>query len=106
MAVTHLPTRNEIDPRHPWNDASVYTDPDAWAADLEALSAEVDRFAAGLQDLRAERGAVAVAHLVGSGPGADGDDFVPGREHGHADRPTDFDRIGAEHGQRADLGGT
>jgi len=46
MAVTHLPTRNEIDPRHTWNDASVYTDPDAWAADLEALSAEVDRFAA------------------------------------------------------------
>ncbi|HQF69950.1 MAG TPA: M3 family metallopeptidase, partial [Promineifilum sp.] len=46
MALTHLPTRNEIDPRHTWNDASVYTDPDAWAADLEALSAEVDRFAA------------------------------------------------------------
>jgi oligoendopeptidase F len=45
MALTHVPTRNEIDPQHTWNDTSVYATVDEWLEELEGLSAELDRVA-------------------------------------------------------------
>jgi oligoendopeptidase F len=46
MALTHVPARNEVDPRHTWNDTSVFATVDEWADELEALSAELDSIAA------------------------------------------------------------
>ncbi len=46
MALTHVPARNEVDPRYTWNDTSVFATVDEWAAELEALSAELDGVAA------------------------------------------------------------
>ena len=46
MALTHVPARNEVDPQHTWNDTSVFATVDEWAAELEALSAELDGVAA------------------------------------------------------------
>ena len=47
MALTHVPTRNEVDPRHTWNDTSVFASAGEWAEELDALNAEVTRVAAG-----------------------------------------------------------
>ena len=46
MALTHVPARNEVDPRYTWNDTSVFATVDEWAAELAALSAELDGVAA------------------------------------------------------------
>ena len=46
MALTHVPARNEVDPQYTWNDTSVFATVDEWAAELEALSAELDGVAA------------------------------------------------------------
>ncbi len=46
MALTHVPARNEVDTRYTWNDTSVFATVDEWAAELEALSAELDGVAA------------------------------------------------------------
>ena len=46
MALTHVPTRNEVDPNRTWNDSSVFATPDEWAAELEGLAGDVDRLAA------------------------------------------------------------
>ena len=45
MALTHVPARNEVDPQHTWNDTSVFATADEWAAELEGLSAELERVA-------------------------------------------------------------
>ena len=53
MALTHVPTRSEVDPRHTWNAESVFATVDDWAAELAALSAglgELDRFKGHLGD--------------------------------------------------------
>ena len=53
MALTHVPTRSEVDPRHTWNAESVFATVDEWAAELAALSAELaelDRFKGHLGD--------------------------------------------------------
>lgn len=42
MSLTHLPTRSEVDPRHTWNDVSVFPTVDDWTAELAALTAELD----------------------------------------------------------------
>jgi len=45
MSMTHVPTRNEVDPQYTWNDSSVFETVEEWTAELEALSAELDRVA-------------------------------------------------------------
>lgn len=53
MTVTHLPTRSEVDRSHTWNAESVFATVDDWAAELAALSAELEgigRFAGHLAD--------------------------------------------------------
>ena len=45
MAMTHVPARNEVDPRYTWNDSSVFETVDEWSAELEALAAELARIA-------------------------------------------------------------
>ena len=45
MALTHIPARTEVDPRYTWNDSSVFETVDEWAAELEALAAELARIA-------------------------------------------------------------
>lgn len=53
MALTHVPTRSEVDPRHTWNAESVFATVDDWAAELAALSAglgELERFKGRLGD--------------------------------------------------------
>lgn len=42
MSLTHLPTRSEVDRRHTWNAESVFATVDDWAAELAALSAELE----------------------------------------------------------------
>ena len=42
MSLTHLPARNEVDPRHTWNAESVFATTEDWAAELAALAPEVE----------------------------------------------------------------
>lgn len=37
MALTQLPTRDEVDPRYTWNDTSVFASVDEWSAELARL---------------------------------------------------------------------
>jgi oligoendopeptidase F len=45
MSITHLPTRGELDSRTTWNDTSVFATVEEWAAELEAVAAELDGIA-------------------------------------------------------------
>ncbi len=41
MAQTHIPARNEVDPRYTWNSESVFATVDDWAAELAALQSDL-----------------------------------------------------------------
>ena len=64
MALTHVPTRNEVDPRHTWNDTSVFATVDEWADEVEALGAELEHIA-GWQGRLAEGPRVLLDALLG-----------------------------------------
>lgn len=42
MSVANVPNRSEVDPRYTWNDTSVFASTDEWAAEMDALAAELD----------------------------------------------------------------
>lgn len=42
MSATHVPSRNEVDPRYTWNDISVFATVDDWSAEVARLSVEID----------------------------------------------------------------
>lgn len=53
MSTTHIPSRNEVDPRYTWNDASVFATVDDWSAELARLAtelAEIRRLQGSLSD--------------------------------------------------------